>query len=526
MTSSLLPSRPSHAKKGSRSTQACKAWLLEHVASSANRVSGLAKYLVALASLSGETAAVGTSTGASTAHKPGPGTSLKRRRLHILYLLNDLLHHSKYHLDTTATFSTLSGSLQSHAIELVGCAAAYDQQKHPRHHQRLHELLDIWSENGYFGPELMQKLRETVKNSATTGIVSGQASADVLIDEPDGAKRPAGKEAPYVMPPTHGDPSTPYYDLPAGNWIPHIIPNSTIPLRPDSIKPLQFLAGPADQSLVRVLKDFMSEVDQIYATEDLVKDDDHMDIDELGQRITRDEITGEILDGETYYGWSRAFCQQMKRRPGSPRSRSRSHSRSRGTVKRRYSESSLSDDSDRSRSHGGSRANDRDREYRRPRGSRSPSRPRRRSRSRTSENSYRPEEPFSSRFPPPGQPSFAPPPPPPPPVVHSKSYQPNQPYTQPPYQAPNSGVSFAPPPPPPYPGAWPPGLPPPRPGMSFPPLGPGMNHPAFPHSFPGQHHPVPMPPGQQPSQGQYHYPPYHPNGQHGGGWNQQGPGWQ
>ncbi|KAJ5461479.1 uncharacterized protein N7458_003031 [Penicillium daleae] len=380
--------------------QTCKAWLLQYVASSANRVGGLAKYLVALASSSDEPATAGAGPGTRVGTGTRSKTSVKRRRLHILYLLNDLFHHSKYHLDTTATFSTVSGSLQPYIVELLGHAAAYDRQKHPRHHHRLDELLEIWSEHGYFGPELIQKLRETATNSASIGTTGAAppSSTDVLIDETDATKRQAGKKVPFVMPSTHGDASMPYYDLPAGNWIPHIIPNSAIPLRPDSIKPLQFLAGPADQSLVQALKGFLQEVDQIYGTEELINDDENMDIDELGQQITRDEITGDILDGETYYGWSRAFCQQMKKRPEDSRSRSRSHSRSRGALKRRYSGSSLSQDSQRSDSRSRSRPRTDKREARRY-DSRSRSRSRRRSRSHTSESSYAPREPSPPRFP-------------------------------------------------------------------------------------------------------------------------------
>lgn len=503
--------------------------MLQYVASSANRVGGLAKYLVALAGPSDEPVTAGAGHGVRSGTGTESKSSVKRRRLHILYLLNDLLHHSKYHLDTTATFSTVSGSLQPYIVELLGCAAAYDRQKHPRHHRRLDDLLNIWSEHGYFGPELVQKLRETVENSASTGISrSAQASSsDVLIDEPGATKKLAGKEVPFIMPSTHGDPLTPYYDLPAGNWIPHIIPNSTVPLRPDSIKPLQFLAGPADQSLVKALKGFLEEVDQMYGTEEPMKDEGNMDIDELGQRVTRDEVTGDILDGETYYGWSRAFCQQMKKGPEDSRSRSRSHSRSRGALKRRYSDSSLSQDSQPSRSHSRSRARTSDREARRY-GSRSRSRSRPPRRSRTRESSYTPREPSPPHFPPPHQPSRAPlppPPPPPPPPPGGNYQQPHQYHA--PYPAPPAGANFAPPPPPPYPGAWPPGPPPHMPGMSFPAVGPGMNHPAFPPSFAGHPPPIPMPPGQKLPPGQYHFPPPHPGGPQGEGWGQQGGrGWR
>lgn len=500
-----------------RQLQACKEWLLHYVASSANRLGGLAKYLVTLAG-SFDAAQAQAQTGPGAPPNPSP----KRRRLHVLYLLNDLFHHSKYHLDTTATFSTVSGSLQPYVVELLGHAAAYDRLKYPRHHRRLDDLLDIWSEHGYFSPDLIHKLREVVKNSASIG-AAPPSSTDVLAVEGDSTKKASGKEAPFIMPSTHGDPSTPYYDLPAGNMIPHIIPNSTIPLRAESIKPLQFMAGPADGTLVEALKGFLKDVDQIYGTEELIKDDGNTDVDELGQRVIRDELTGDILDGETYYGWSRAFCQQMKKRPDDSRSRSRSRSGTRNDLKRRrYSDSSMSDDSRRSRTRSRSRSRaDRREPYRYGSRSRSRSPNPSRRRSRDPESPYSPRGPSPPRFPPPHQPSHPPPPPPhanyPPHPSHPTPY--NAQYGHP-------GVNFPPPPPPPYPGAWPPAPPPHMPGMHFPPPGPGINPPAFPPSFAGYPPPMPVPPEQPLPPGQYHFPPPHSGGQHGGSWGPAGQNWR
>ncbi|PWY86447.1 hypothetical protein BO94DRAFT_493137, partial [Aspergillus sclerotioniger CBS 115572] len=256
--------------------QTCKSWLLEYVVSSSNRVGGLAKYLAAL-------------SGSFEASPAGGRTSGKRKRLHILYLLNDVLHHTKYHLDTSTAFSTLSGSLQPHVVELLGYAASYDREKNPKHHRRLDELLDIWEEHGYYGSDYVNKLREVVKNSAVSGPVKTSLSVEESNVEfsAGGVKHlSSGREVPFVMPATHGDPAMPYYDLPAGNLVPHIIPDSTVPLRPDSIKPLQFLAGPADESLVVALKRFMKDVERIYGEgEPDHEEDEVVDVDDLGQVV-------------------------------------------------------------------------------------------------------------------------------------------------------------------------------------------------------------------------------------------------
>ncbi|CAI7624774.1 unnamed protein product [Penicillium bialowiezense] len=461
--------------------QTCKTWLLQYVASSANRVGVLAKYLVALA--------------ASESSQPtGSKFSLRRRRLHILYLLSDLLHHTKYHLGTSTAFSTVGGSLQLHIVGLVGHAAACDRQKNIRHHQRLDDLLSIWSEHGYFNSEFVNKLREVVASSASTG--AAPLPDDVASA---GAKKP-GKNTPFVVPSTHGDTSAPHHDVPAGNFIPHIMPRLTLPLQPTSVKPIQLLGGPADGKLVQILKDFVGHVDQIGDTSDL-KDAD-ADVDELGELTLRDEITKDILDGENYNGWTRAFSQQTKRAPGRSRSSSRSLSTSPANLKRRYSDSYSPEPRSPNRSR--SRTRDVRRRY--------DSRSRSRSPVRSREGSYTPREPASSHFPPPHQyqpqPQQYPPAPKPFPPPHIPNGQGH--YAQP---MPNPGYA---PPPPGY-GSWPP--PPPQMPGGYPPPGPGPAHQsAFPPPY--QHPPMPMPQGRGHPMppGQYHFPPPYSGGQNGG-WN-------
>ncbi|KAL4929654.1 RNA polymerase II-binding domain-containing protein [Aspergillus undulatus] len=449
--------------------QTAKNWLLRYVVSSSNRVGLFAKYLVTLSASLGDSADTDANA-KETRQRP----SVKRKRLHMLYLLNDVFHHTKYHNSSTAAFSTLSGSLQPHIVDLLSYAAAYDREKNPKHHRRLAELLDIWQEHGYFGADYVGKLREVVANAAVSGPVATSTSTPGAEVETDRKSR----DVPFVMPPTHGDPSTPYYDLPAGNLIPHIIPNSTAPLRPDMIKPLQFLAGPADEKLVTALKVFLADVGRIYSPGELNPEDGIVDIDELGQTVVRDEITGDILEGETYYGWSRSFCQQMKKR--NARGASESRSRSRSPPKRRRYNSASDDSRYRSRS-------------------RSQSRRRYDSRSRSRSRSYSPAPAALT-------PSQHQPPLPPPhhrPNSYAQQGYPPQPPPQMPFLP--SGNAFPPPPPPNYQGAWPP-PPPPMPNYpNFPPPFPQMQ------GRPGQGSPQ-MPPGP------YNYP--SPGGR---GWHQHPP---
>ncbi|RAH85043.1 hypothetical protein BO86DRAFT_446047 [Aspergillus japonicus CBS 114.51] len=549
--------------------QTCKTWLLDHhVVSSSNRVGVWAKYLVAL-------------SGSFDDAAPSQ-TSAKRKRLHILYLLNDLFHHTKYHLPTTAAFATLTGALQPHVVDLLGAAAGYPRDQHPKHHRRLDELLDIWATHGYYAADYVRKLREVVQNAALSGPVKTSLIVEeslAVAEKELSSLQQHQKNLPFVMPATHGDPATPWYDLPAGNLIPHIIPDEPVPLRGETVKPLQFLAGPADGKLVAALKRFLGEVDGLYAgaaDEALeLEEDEVVDLDELGQLVVRESLSGEIIKGETYYGWSRGFCQQMKKRAQKGKEeRSRSRSRSRGRSSRSRSRSRSRDAYHKRRysdseSEAGGRWRDDSRSPRRRRyDARSRSRTRSRSRSPPPRagawqqpgqrsRSYSPQpapagyhpdyrqppapaaNPYGHAPPPPSllppTPHALPPapphpsmgyPPPPPPSSYQTGFPPGPP--GPP------GLPHAPPPPPPppnYQGPWPPPPPPmpfapPHQPSHFPPpyqQGPPGQPPAQYHHPPAQYQAQSGPYAQQMPPGSYHFPPPHASHGHGHG---HGRGWQ
>lgn len=453
--------------------------------SSSNRAGGLGKFLVALSE------SFNNPDGQKPATDSRP--SGKRKRLHVLYLLNDVLHHTKYHSEgDSSAFVTFSKALQPHIVELLALAASYDGEKNPKHHRRLGQLLNLWADCGYYDADYGEKLRETVKSQRPTGGIKDAAGVSSGGGE---QQKESQRDSPYIMPSTHGDPSTPFYDLPAGNFIPHIIPGSPVPIRPDRVKPLQFVAGPADGKLVDAVKKFLKEADRIYDPSSATADEDvDIDIDEMGQTILRNKKTGEILHADTYYGWSREFCDQMKKRRREDGHRGRSRSRGEGVRKRRRSDSRSSDDR-RSRSWSRSRSR-----RRRHSSSRSPSPTRRRFRSRS--KSYSPPP----SFPPPHRNSQLPPPPPDfrnqPIATQNQQQQQQQPWSQQPQQPPMlHSMPPIPPPPPPQDGI----------GLPIPPGAGGFPQPY--QSCHGQQG-APMPPnpyGQPP-------PPWGaPGGYHGSG---------
>ena len=233
----------------------------------------------------------------------------RRRQLHVLYLLNDLLHHTKHHLQSSSASSMLTGNIQAYLLDLFGAASAYSLDVYVKHHECITDLLDIWDRQGYFQSSYIREL----KNATTNPSEAGHTHANEDVKPSGEASGEEKKDAPYILPSSHGDPLTPYYDLPAGNMMPHIIPNSARAIKPHLVKALQFTAGPPDEKLVVAVKDFLKNVELLDAP-GLEDQGNDTDFDDLGQPFLGDEMVGSILEGEGYYGWSRAFCKKMTNR--------------------------------------------------------------------------------------------------------------------------------------------------------------------------------------------------------------------
>lgn len=446
----------------------------------------------------------------------------------MLYVLNDVLFHVKFRARNQDFFDRIA----PHLPALFKSAASFTNA--PKHIKKLHNLLQLWEEKSYFSTSVLESLRAAVEegpksegSEANGGGVANKAQAGSTA-----------REAPFVLPSMHGDPSTPWYDLPAANWLPVIEPNSTRPMNPNMIKPLQLAGGPADKSLIDAVKKLLGDVDKLYAKDAHMDGDSAVDVSQMGEFIERDEL-GDITGGETYYGWSRNFCEKMRARrhkgdgmdiddeQRGRRGSSRSSSRSRTPSRRRSSRRDSSHPAtkrrrlSRSRSRSWSSAS---RSRSRPRrGSRSPRRPRSYSRSMSRSRSprrgqngrdrpkSRSREPYSPQpmlssgqnthgagygppkgFAPPNlQPYQQSPPPPPPSGPYSHPNFPTGAPPPPPQPSRfNSWNAAVPPPPPPphYQGQWPPPPPPPMTGSHGPQQAPPQGW------FPPV--PGPSPPGQ------------------------------
>lgn len=441
---------------------------MKNVIPSAARTAAIGKYLVAL-SLSFARIADREGQKASA----GAAPCGRRKQLHVLYLLNDLLHHTKYHLESPSAASMLTANLQSYLVDLLGVASAYSLEVYVKQHQCIADLLDIWEAKSYFQSSYIRKLRDTASDASRSGYAKRDEDSK-LSEEASSEER---KDVPYILPSSHGDPLTPFYDLPAGNMMPHIMPNSAKAINPKFVKALQFTAGPADEQLVVAVKEFLKDVESL-SVSGYEDPENEMDIDELGQAVSSDEFAGNFARGEGYYGWSRAFCKKMKNREvglgdfGKVVERAGSTDRSLSPSRRgTYSNSGSSRSRDRAMDKSRSSSSSSNQGSKRRNGQRSSSRPRDPSREQRRYRSLRSRS--QSRSPSYSPPQTVPVFQRPPPLTKMQSMQqaqgqgfstpPSMPLSQPfPKVFPlgPGGIPIPPPPPPNYHGPWPPPPPP------------------------------------------------------------------
>lgn len=261
----------------------------------------LGKYLVALA----------PSLAAATTASP------RRQRLHVLYLANDLLHHCT-HLEPSSTFpDEIKPFLRDLFTATISPSATKTLAK-------LERLLDLWATRSYYPAATISELRAATRDAAS-GLQPTSADSEAR-------NRTTGR--PFLLPPFHGDPGLPFYDLPAANMLPHLVPNSPVPINPRLVKPIQFSTLKPNEPLALAVKDFLASVDHIFTAADTSTDTDP------------DAVGGTSREG--YYGWSRGFCEKMKtknrtaageEKTGRGRERGRSYGSDISNNRRSYSQS-------------------------------------------------------------------------------------------------------------------------------------------------------------------------------------------
>ncbi|KJZ80424.1 hypothetical protein HIM_00274 [Hirsutella minnesotensis 3608] len=296
--------------------QKCKNWILANVVASTARAATLGRYLVALS---------------ESMELDYDRPSVKRRRLHALYLVSDVLHHVARQGNRD-----FARAWDAHLPAMVATTSTFE--KCPKHLSKVRNLINLWEQRDYLSANVIARLRDSFSRA------SDKESGTRIHMTSEALK--LAKEAPYIMPSCHGDPSTPWNDLPAATWLSEMVPKSTTPMRPALCRPVQLQAGPAKEALVHVVKSAILDAECLFQREPL-REKTNVDFNLLGEVHRANDSDNTVSAVETYWGWSRKFCQSMKdgrrRAHSAPSSSSRmsSRGRSRPRSKRpRYSSSS------------------------------------------------------------------------------------------------------------------------------------------------------------------------------------------
>lgn len=402
--------------------------------------------------------------------------SVKRRRLHVLYIVSDVLHHVTVRLGNPGFGALWAGQLP----DMVTAASFFSRS--PRHVAKVKSLLELWEERNYLPSALLGRLHEAIplasdKHSGYPVFAAAQ------VEQPTDANS-------FQAPSLHGESLLPWNDQPASCWEPHLKDGSAVPIRSDLLRPATLEPSPEDEAIYDEAEAFVlgaGLVGDVALTKAIASD-----FDQFGDDAKEDETSASR---EKYYGWTADFTQEMKenkdRATSTPEDR-RSRSRSQSPYSdRSRSDSPWSSKRRRSRSHSRGRGRSPPQHRARSRGrnqressysrSRSPASRRDRSHRRRSRSGYRSRSRSrktrsrrSSPSPHDRNDSG---------LDHASHTHPApQPLQQMPFQGPG-GQSIPPPPPPPdgYQGTFPP--PPPQGGWNHnasafvppPPQG-GWNH--------------------------------------------------
>lgn len=243
--------------------------------------------------------------------------SAGRRRLHILYIIHDIIYHVKFRLHDEAFVKRLEPTIKT----LVRSAASYVNR--PKQIRKIHDLVSIWTQNDYFSEAFIKELGTAVDE----GVANAKGHDGASVRDPV-TTAIATKPTPYVLPKRHGDSAAAWYDLPAGNWARWV---GGYPLDSDSIKPIEFVPKPASEEMVGVVMKVFTDVNRTYAKR-VQADDSPQDIGQIGERLERG-ANGEVIGGGTYYRWSGEFCKKTKERKRAvSRGRAPERSRSRSPL--------------------------------------------------------------------------------------------------------------------------------------------------------------------------------------------------
>ncbi|KAF2496538.1 hypothetical protein BU16DRAFT_525697 [Lophium mytilinum] len=242
--------------------QQCRAWILAVVGASALYIDAIATYLKYMSRTCLDVQALNSRC------------PIPRRRMHILYLINDLLHYARFNQQNWSLFTALRDGLKDPVEVIVRSCAGGVMKGHPTSQQKLSDLLSLWQAQEYYPAGLIRTLQD-------------------IIDD-----------RPLAAPTQHGFTGVAWHDQPAGLMVPILDLNPNGPVNTAQIRPISFQLGQASEALKIAVDKLLGSENRDGKGGDL--DRGVWDVDEMGQRLE-----GDRTSFATYYGWSEDFCKRV-----------------------------------------------------------------------------------------------------------------------------------------------------------------------------------------------------------------------
>ena len=230
------------------------------------------------------------------------------KRLHILYLVHDLLVYIHHHKSQHVTRRDVMEQLYSDLGVLAELAACGCDGNATRTYPMILDVLSLWEQSRLVSSAQIEQIRARALQADEanwTSMLSKLAKAEESKVDLD--RKQAGDGAKWVLPERHGvidDPAAPWHELPAANGL-YLRRKHGYPLRVSAIPagglPIQNGGTEADPELKREVLNLYNETIRCY--DKYTNPDEVQDVDALGNIIWRDperptrNYWGFTLDG-------------------------------------------------------------------------------------------------------------------------------------------------------------------------------------------------------------------------------------
>jgi hypothetical protein len=312
------------------------------------------------------------------AQAPQKQPSLERQRVHIMNIINELLHHASLlaHAPGKDKWSTVSAqtkgklifkdvivNLRAPIVDIVKATSASDRKMHAKHHERIKTILNEWKVAEYFnelGSKYIDDLH-VIQASQGRRVPFGCKDGRKPVVEPErtvqGPRVPkAKKPSDWSLPETYGIREAAWCDHPASSMIGYVKIRDAergVGIPPRKYYPHTFSPKlEPEVKLVQAVKNLIQAKNDIFNFSLEAKPGAKRDINAMGQRVIVVKTNPYKRDGQPMryvrvlnaYGYSNDFARHTKRDRQKAalerRKRQDSERKSRGASSRSHSSTS------------------------------------------------------------------------------------------------------------------------------------------------------------------------------------------